>query len=109
MKKQGVITLEQEVSMDKKKMVDYPEYEPDGRIPFPPEPGEKPEDRPPRQPEAAAKPPYHEAYDPDPRSTDPSQTMPGAPDIRDPATKLPPDTDLSKLSPDVNLDDKYEK
>lgn len=94
---------------DQKKLVDYPDYEPEGRIPFPPAEGEKPEKDAPHKEAEAKTPPYTETYDPDPKSTDPSKTMPGAPDIHDPGVRLSPDTDLSKLSPDVDLTDKYEK
>lgn len=92
---------------DKKEMVDFPEYEPEGRISFPPGPDEKPvKDK--ARPEEKRGKPYTETYDPDPKSADPSQTMPGAPDIRDPGTKLPPDEELHKLSPDVDLKGKYD-
>lgn len=89
---------------DEKKMVDFPEYDPDRRVPFPPPDGAKtpfgtPNQRKPE--EKPAKKPYYESYDPDPPAPDPSQTGAG-PDIRDPDTKLPEDADLSRLSPDVD-------
>lgn len=90
---------------DDKKMVDYPEYDPNRRVPFPPPEGsQSPFGTPNKRKEEAPpkKQPYHENYDPDPPSADPSQTGLGA-DIRDPDNKLPEGTDLSKLSPDVDL------
>lgn len=90
----------------KDKMVDHPEYNPDERVSFPPKGksktpfGKTPERK---TEEKEAKQPYYETYNPDPPTADPSQTMPGAPDIRNPDTKLPEGTDLSKLSPDMDF------
>ena len=89
---------------DKKdKMVDFPQYDPDRRVPFPPPPGsESPfgQARPKKDaPAPEAKRPYYEDYDPDPPSPDPSQTTPGAPDIRDIGTQVP-DGELPGLSPE---------
>lgn len=91
---------------DKNKMVDYPDYDPDRRVPFPPEEDAKTpfgtpntrQDEP--QPKGA---PYHQTYQSEWPTPDPSQTTPGAPNLRDPDTRLPEDTDLSKLSPDIDL------
>ena len=96
---------------DKKKLVDYPDYQPEGRRPFPPtsEAGSTPVEKAPREPKKVEKKPYYETYDPDPKSTDPTKTTPGAPDIHEPGTVLPSDTDLSQWSPDVNMKNKYEK
>lgn len=90
---------------NKDKMVDYPGYDPDARIPFPPGPGASPFGKStPRKPEPKPeKKPYYETYDADLPAPDPSQTTPGAPDIRDPDTRLEGDADLGKLSPDVDL------
>ncbi|MDL2219005.1 hypothetical protein LJC04_01525 [Ruminococcaceae bacterium OttesenSCG-928-O06] len=90
----------------KDKMVDFPEYDPDRRVPFPPPADAKspfgtPNTR--KEAEAPKGPPYHQTYDPDPVTPDPSQTTPGAVDIRDPNARLPEDADLSKYSPDVEL------
>ena len=97
---------------EKKQMVDFPHYDPDSHVPFPPSGGEASTAAPPKRDHSQpahgkGATPYHQDYDPDPVTVDPSQTTPGAPDIRDPGTKLPPDTDLSKLSPNVDLKDKY--
>lgn len=97
--------------MDKKeKSVDAPGYDPNlKRVPFPP----TPEDY--RQAEKnlaeglyAPKPepekvPYHENYPPEAPSPDPSQTMPGATDIRDPHARLAEDETTENMSPDVKL------
>ncbi|NLW79292.1 MAG: hypothetical protein GXY32_07785 [Ruminococcaceae bacterium] len=89
---------------DKDKMVDFPEYDPNARVPWPPKPGsESPFGKKPvrKEEEKPEKKPYYETYDPDPPTADPSQTKPGAPDIRDPDTRLPEGTDLGELSPDI--------
>ena len=92
----------------KDKMVDFPEYDPSAKVSFPPGPqptakspfGKTPARKEKQSPE---KQPYYQNYNPDPPAPDPSQTVPGMPDVRDPATKLPNGTDLDKLSPDVDL------
>lgn len=93
----------------KDKMVDFPEYDPHAKVPFPPGPkaqapaspfGKTPARR---EKQAPEKQPYYQNYTPDPPAPDPSQTVPGMPDVRDPATKLPEGADLGKLSPDVDL------
>ncbi|MDL2253551.1 hypothetical protein LJC49_05675, partial [Ruminococcaceae bacterium OttesenSCG-928-I18] len=91
----------------KKQLVDFPDYQPEGRLPFPPpdEAGATPVSGVPREQKKAEKKPYYETYDPDPKSTDPTKTTPGAPNIHDPHTVLPPDADLSQWSPDVDLKD----
>ena len=96
---------------DKKQLVDYPCYQPEGRVPFPPktEADSTPVPAPAREKKKTEKKPYYETYDPDPKSTDPTKTTPGAPDIHDPHTVLAPDEDLSQWSPDINLKDRYEK
>lgn len=90
------------------KLVDYPDYDPSGKVPWPPvgEPTIGPTGG--RKPETPEKKPYYESYVPDPATPDPSQTDPGAPDIRNPDTRLPDDADLSKLSPDVELKERGE-
>ena len=89
---------------DKNKMVDFPDFNPDKRVPFPPGPGSPFGQSPPKKKEEPeAKTPFYENYNPDPAAPDPSQTTPGAADIRDPAAKLPNDDELEKYSPDVDL------
>ncbi len=97
---------------EKKKMVDFPHYDPDSHVTFPPSEGAATCPPAPKRdhtqpPHETREKPYHQDYEPEFPTADPSQTTPGAPNIRDPHTKLPPDTDLSKLSPDVDLKDKY--
>ncbi|MGD9559925.1 MAG: hypothetical protein AB7V55_04875 [Oscillospiraceae bacterium] len=90
---------------DKDKMVDYPDYDPNQRVPFPPQPGAtSPFGTPGARKEEEQEPqkPYYETYDPDPVTVDPSQTTLGAPDIRDPHLKLPEDADLDELSPNID-------
>ncbi len=100
-----------EEKKDKKQLVDYPGYQPGVRTPFPPqkEGGEALNQRPAREEGKTDKKPFYETYDPDPRTTDPTKTTPGAPDIHDPHTVLSPDEDLSRWSPDPNLENRYEK
>lgn len=88
---------------EKNKMVDFPDYDPDKRVPFPPGGSPfgqtPPQKRTPEEPQQ--KKPFYEEYDPDPVTPDPSQTTPGAIDIRDPHAKPPSDDELGKYSPDI--------
>lgn len=89
----------------KRELVDIPGYDPSRRVAFPPA---GPEDyteqtdiRHPAPPVPQT--PYRERYDPDAPAPDPSQTQPGAPDIRAPEAPLDAGADLEGLSPDVAL------
>lgn len=91
---------------NKDKMVDFPGYDPNAKVPFPPgkepsSPFGKTPQRPPK--DAPKKTPLYENYNPDPPAPDPSQTVPGMPDVRDPDTRLADEADLGVLSPDVDL------
>lgn len=93
---------------DKKKMVDYPGYQPNAQVPFPPvgapaSPFGSGQGKRPQQKQD--KTPYYENYIPDPPAPDPSQVLPGAPNIRDIDTKVPEDA-LAALSPDNDLSGK---
>lgn len=94
---------------EKDKMVDFPAYDPEARVPFPPEPAAEkssPFGKTParKAPDSPKKQPYYENYSPDPPAPDPSQTSPGMPDVRDPGTRLGAGgEDLAALSPDVDL------
>ncbi len=66
---------------DKKKMVDYPDYTPGKRVPFPPGPGSPFGQSPPKKkPEPEAAPPFYERYDPDPTAPVPGPAQPQADD-----------------------------
>lgn len=97
---------------DKNKMVDFPDYNPDARVPFPPQPGDETpfgKSKPRKEQEQGEKQPYYETYAPDPPTPDPSQTTPGAPDIRDPATKNLSEEQLKDLSPNIDLKERAEE
>lgn len=92
---------------DKKQLIDYPDYEPDKRVPFPPgEKGEYVEGKLNRHTPRENDRDYYKDYDPDPRTNQPAHTTPGAPDPEDPATRLTAE-EAEALSPDVDLGDNY--
>lgn len=94
---------------DKDKMVDYPEYNPNERVPFPPGAGptdELPDPPTPGQEAKKEKGDYYQEYSPKSETTDTYQTTPGAPNLADPATRLS-DEEAKKLNPDVDLDKNY--
>ena len=92
---------------DKKdKMVDFPQYDPERKVPWPPPADAKApygEPSPVKEEAAPDKKPYHQDYPSETPTPDPSQTTPGAPNLRDPDTRLPDGEDLSKYSPDIDL------
>lgn len=95
---------------DKEKMVDFDHYAPNlQRVPFPPAEGdyEQAAQNPP-PPNASLKSgevplPYTQTYTPDAPAPDPSQTTPGAPNIRDPQTPMPSNEEIDALNKSANL------
>lgn len=100
--------------MDEKKdkkdsMVDYPEYNPNERVPFPPgagTPGKLPDPSIQKAKPAGKDSDYYTKYNPGSETPDPSKTTPGAPDLTSIHTRLT-DEEAKKLNPDVELDKKY--
>lgn len=92
---------------DGEHLIDFPGYEPGKRVPFPPSgAGDYLEGELKRQPPEKEGENYYEHYDPDPRTPQPANTTPGAPDLSDTATRLT-DEEAKRLSPDVNLGGSY--
>lgn len=102
---------------NKEKSIDAPGYDPNLKhVPFPPTPEDYERAKAAGDSEtaeggptagdgakAAGKQPYYENYTPDAPAPDPSQTAPGATDIRDPHARLAEGETTEKMSPDVNL------
>lgn len=92
---------------DKKQLIDYPDYEPDKRVPFPPgEKGEYVEGKLNRHTPKENDRDYYKDYDPDPQTPQPVATTPGAPDLCDTDTRLAED-EAKALSPDLDLSKDY--
>lgn len=95
---------------DKNSLVDFDQYDPNlKRVPFPPtqQDYEEAAKKPP-PPDASLQPgevarPYNETYVPHAPAPDPSQTTPGAPDIRDPDTPAPSAEEMERLNKSVDL------
>ena len=95
---------------NREKSIDAPNYDPNLKhVPFPPNEEDYRQAREDldagRYEEKAVPPkaPLSDNYQPDAPAPDPSQTRPGATDIRDPGARLKPGEDASSMSPDVNL------
>ncbi len=87
-----------------KHLIDHPSYDSTQRVPFPPSEEDGTGGSVPRagRPQGGPGPKadYYESYDPDPQTPQPAATTPGAPNLRDPATRLG-DDQLRRLSPDI--------
>lgn len=100
-------TMGNEKKDDKKQLIDYPDYQPDKRVPFPPsEEGEYVEGKLNRHTPREEKKDYYKNYDPDPQTPQPAATTPGAPNLHDPDTRLTGE-ETEKLSASADLDDNY--
>lgn len=89
----------------KRELIDMPGYEAGQKVAFPPT---QEEDYMPRAPrdmpdEMPRKEPYTHTYEPETPAPDPSQTTPGAPDIRDPDVAAGGGIDAATYSPDPGL------